>query len=66
MDESNSKKYGNTRANMSRDMNEGVTMNCKAIAANLLTILRVIVGPTTPLENQRILLRYLFPLYNLT
>ena len=39
------KKYGTTRANMSRETNEGVMMCCKTITANLLRIVRLLIEP---------------------
>ena len=53
MDEPNSKKYGTTRANMSREINEGVMMRCKTITANLLKIVPLIVEPVISLAKPK-------------
>ena len=46
-------KNGTTRANMSRETNEGVIMCCKKITANLLTIVDLLVEPGTSLSKPK-------------
>ena len=38
---------------MVRETNKGVMMRCKTITANLLTIVRLLVEPITPLEKPK-------------
>ena len=40
-------KYGTTRANMSRVMNKGVMMHHKEVITNLLTVVGLLVEPST-------------------
>ena len=42
-----------TRANMSRETNEGVMMRCKIISAKLLTIVGLLVEPRTSLAKPK-------------
>ena len=46
-------KYGTKRANMVRETNKGVMMRCKTITAKLLTVVRLLVEPITPLAKPK-------------
>ena len=46
-------KYGTTRANMSRVTNKGVMMRCKAVTANLLTVVGLPVEPSTAIAKPK-------------
>ena len=40
-------------------------MCCKAVTANLLVVVGIIIEPSTAIKNQRVILRHLFPIVNL-
>ena len=41
-----------TTAKMSSDMNKRVVMRCKTITSNLLTVVRLLVEPSTAVEKK--------------
>ena len=45
-----------TRANISRVMNEGVMMRCKAVTANLLTVVGLIVYSSAAISKPKVYL----------
>ena len=47
------RENGTTKANMSREMNEGVVMCCKEIMANLLIVVGILVEPTTTIAKPK-------------
>ena len=47
------KKYGTTKANISRETNEGVMMRCKTTKAKSLTIITIIVEAIASLEKPK-------------
>ena len=53
MYKSNGKKYETTRANMSRVTNEGVMICFKAIMANFLTVVGIIVEHSTLIKKPK-------------
>ena len=40
-----------TRANISTVINEGVKVSCKSVKANLLTVVGLLVEPSTAIEK---------------
>ena len=42
-----------TRANMSRVRNKGVMMHCKEVTANLLTVVGLLVEPSTAIVKPK-------------
>ena len=53
MNESNRKKYGMTRANMARVVNEVAKMCCKAVTANFFTVVVLLVEPNASIAKPK-------------